>query len=168
MKLGRTSKFLIVAGALCSALSVGLGAFGAHGLKGVIAKTYSADEIGSDDSTASEAEADGQEAAVETKSQFVQRRLENWETAARYQMYHAFGMIFVGLFCAMHDPKLCRIAAILFSIGIILFSGSLYALVLTNVKVLGAIVPLGGLSFIAGWICFALAAFKSPLAGRSE
>ena len=78
-------------------------------------------------------------------------------------MYHALGMILVALSCVVHNSKLCRIAAILFSIGIVLFSGSLYALVLTNVKVLGAIVPLGGLSFIAGWICFALAVRKTPL-----
>lgn len=164
MTFGRTSKFLIAAGALWAALAVGLGAFGAHGLKGVIAKTYSANEIASADSRA---KSDGEESVVETKSQFVQRRLENWETAARYQMYHALGLIFVGMYCALHNHKLCRIAAILFSIGIILFSGALYILVLTNVKVLGAIVPLGGLSFIAGWLCLALAVYKSPLSRRS-
>lgn len=164
MTLGRTSKFWISAGALCAALSVGLGAFGAHGLKDVIGKSFTPKKTASTD-TDSDVEAGTVEIELEpeTRSQFIQRRLENWETASRYQMYHALGMILVALSCVVHNSKLCRIAAILFSIGIVLFSGSLYALVLTNVKVLGAIVPLGGLSFIAGWICFALAVRKTPL-----
>lgn len=165
MTLRQTSKFWISAGALFAALSVGLGAFGAHGLKDVIGKSFTPEKTASNDA---EAGADEIELAPETRAQFIQRRLENWDTASRYQMYHALGMILVGLFCVVHNLKLCRIAAILFSIGIVLFSGSLYVLVLTNVKVLGAIVPLGGLSFIAGWLCFALAVWKAPLHSSTQ
>ena len=90
MTLGRTSKFWISAGALCAALSVGLGAFGAHGLKDVIGKSFTPKKTASTD-TDSDVEAGTIEIELEpeTRSQFIQRRLENWETASRYQMYHA-------------------------------------------------------------------------------
>lgn len=81
-----------------------------------------------------------------------------YETGVRYQMYHAFGLIAAGFACAMaSDQALNRfkLVGFLFGIGVLLFSGSLYALVLTNATWLGAITPLGGLSFIAGWAVFA-------------
>jgi len=170
MTLVGSSKFFIVAGALCAALSVGMGAFGAHGLKDVIAKTYTPAKLGqsepgqsdSSDQSESEDRPKASEAPPETEAQFVQRRLANWDTGARYQMYHAIGLILVGLFCIGGNQKLCGTAALLFLVGIVLFSGMLYVLVLTNIKILGAIVPLGGLSFIFGWLCFALAIRKIP------
>jgi len=67
-----------------------------------------------------------------------------FETAARYQMYHALAMILCALLVA-------RTAGWIFQVGIVLFSGSLYALALTDVKGLGAITPLGGVAFLAGW-----------------
>lgn len=78
--------------------------------------------------------------------------LEVWDTAARYHLVHALA---IGL-CAAH-PGRPRAAVALFALGIALFAGSLYALALTDVRWLGAITPLGGLSFIAGWIALALA-----------
>ncbi len=72
------------------------------------------------------------------------RALEVFETGARYQMYHAFAIIIAGLVAA-------RTAGWVFQAGIVLFSGSLYALALTDVKALGAITPFGGLAFLAGW-----------------
>ncbi len=82
------------------------------------------------------------------------RALEIFETAARYQMYHALAMILAGLIVARGASA----AGWLFQIGIVIFSGSLYALALTEVKVLGAITPLGGVAFLAGWLWLAYAA----------
>jgi|HubBroStandDraft_6_1064221.scaffolds.fasta_scaffold414306_2 uncharacterized membrane protein YgdD (TMEM256/DUF423 family) len=85
-----------------------------------------------------------------------------FETGARYHMYHALA---IGLAAfAMRGPAEggARAAAILFLIGILLFSGSLYLLALTGNTVLGFVTPFGGLAFIAGWILLALAALKLP------
>src|SRR6478736_4211384 len=73
------------------------------------------------------------------------RMLEVFETAARYQMYHALAMVLAGVLVA-------RGPGIAFQAGIVLFSGSLYLLALTDVKALGAVTPFGGLAFIAGWL----------------
>lgn len=87
--------------------------------------------------------------------------VEIFDKGARYQMYHALAMLFVALFADRKpDGKLIP-AAWLFSAGIFLFSGSLYALVLTGHRWLGAITPIGGVCFIAGWVCLFIAALKS-------
>ena len=78
------------------------------------------------------------------------RSLEVFETGARYQMYHAFAILIAGLLAT--SVRGAQTAAWLFQIGIVLFSGSLYALALTGVKGLGAVTPLGGLAFLAGWL----------------
>lgn len=81
------------------------------------------------------------------------RLLEVFETAARYQMYHALAMIAVGLIIAA-VPRAARHATIAgwcFLAGTVLFSGSLYAMAFTGLRALGAITPLGGVAFIAGW-----------------
>ena len=79
-----------------------------------------------------------------------------FETAARYQMYHAFGL-FVAAWAVTRwpGPWPAR-AGWLFAAGTLLFSGSLYALALSGIRWLGAITPLGGLAFLAGWICLLL------------
>jgi uncharacterized membrane protein YgdD (TMEM256/DUF423 family) len=74
-----------------------------------------------------------------------------FETAARYQMYHA-----VGLLVTRWPGALPVWAGWLFVAGTVLFSGSLYALALTGARWLGAITPLGGIAFLAGWLCLAL------------
>src|SRR5689334_1538034 len=76
-----------------------------------------------------------------------------FETAVRYQMYHALAILAVGLVLARLGGWLFTAAGWLFTAGIVLFSGSLYALALTGVTTLGAITPLGGLAFLAGWAC---------------
>ena len=81
-----------------------------------------------------------------------------FETGVRYQMYHAFALLLTALALARFDGWLLRTAGWLFTAGILLFSGSLYALALTGVTVLGAITPLGGLAFLAGWALFIIAA----------
>ena len=87
------------------------------------------------------------------KYKLSERALEIFETAARYQMYHALALLLVALLINQTEssqPSLV-IAGWAFIIGIVVFSGSLYALSLTDIKVLGAITPLGGLAFIIGW-----------------
>ncbi len=95
------------------------------------------------------------------RERLSERSLEIFETAARYQMYHALALILVALLISREEftQPLFVVAGWSFIIGICIFSGSLYALSLTNIKVLGAITPLGGAAFIAGWGALAIAAF---------
>jgi uncharacterized membrane protein YgdD (TMEM256/DUF423 family) len=81
-----------------------------------------------------------------------------FETGARYQMYHALGLMAVAWAVTRWPGALPQWAGWLFVVGTALFSGSLYALALSGVRWLGAITPLGGVAFLAGWICLALAA----------
>jgi len=104
-------------GACFAALGVGLGAFGAHGLKKVV---------------------------------LDQQLLQNWETGARYHLFHALALLLV----AAH-PKPPPVSGWLFVAGVLLFSGSLYVMTLTGHRWLGAITPLGGVCFIAGWLVLA-------------
>ncbi len=93
-------------------------------------------------------------AAHGLRSRLDARAFEVFETGARYHMYHALAMVLCGVL-AMTRPGWT------FQAGIVLFSGSLYALALTDVKVLGAITPLGGLAFLAGWIWVAVSALRA-------
>jgi uncharacterized membrane protein YgdD (TMEM256/DUF423 family) len=86
--------------------------------------------------------------------------LQVFETAARYQMYHALGLVAVAWVVGRWPGALPQWAGWLFVAGTILFSGSLYALALSGIRWLGAITPLGGVAFLAGWVCLALAARK--------
>jgi uncharacterized membrane protein YgdD (TMEM256/DUF423 family) len=86
--------------------------------------------------------------------------LQVFETAARYQMYHALGLVAAAWVVGRWPGALPQWAGWLFVAGTILFSGSLYALALSGVRWLGAITPLGGVAFLAGWVCLALAARK--------
>jgi len=79
-----------------------------------------------------------------------------FETAARYQMYHALGLLAVAWATSRSPGALPVWAGWLFVAGTVLFSGSLYALALTGVRWWGAVTPLGGVAFLAGWICLAL------------
>ena len=83
-----------------------------------------------------------------------------FETGVRYQMYHALAILVTAVALANVDARLLRIGAWLFALGIVLFSGSLYALALTGVTRLGMITPLGGLAFLAGWALLIVAALK--------
>lgn len=78
-------------------------------------------------------------------------RVETWHTAALYHLVHA-----VVLLVLATRPAVARLPFILFMAGIVIFSGSLYALALSNVKVLGAITPIGGLCFLGGWLALIL------------
>jgi uncharacterized membrane protein YgdD (TMEM256/DUF423 family) len=122
--------FLTLAG-INGFLGVALGAFGAHGLRNSLVNV-----------------SDGA------------RRLEVWETAAHYQLLHALALGLVAYLGTRTEGPIATVAGYLFQAGIVIFSGSLYALSLTGVRVLGAITPLGGLCFLAGWVAVAIAASK--------
>ncbi len=89
--------------------------------------------------------------------------LSIWETGIKYQMYHSIGLFLIAILTKVEKiPSIwLNTAAVAFMVGILLFSGSLYALSLTGVKWLGAITPLGGVAFIVGWGCLTFFAFKS-------
>lgn len=86
--------------------------------------------------------------------------LETWQTAVQYQMFHALGLLVLGLLAGKIDSPLINWSGWLMLIGIILFSGSLFVLSVTQIKVLGAITPLGGVSFLVAWVLMIIAAYK--------
>jgi uncharacterized membrane protein YgdD (TMEM256/DUF423 family) len=119
--------------ALLGALAVALGAFGAHGLKKIV--------------------------PPETVTTF--------ETGVRYQFYHVFALLAVAILFGSFPARYLQYAGMCFIIGMILFSGSLYALTVlqatktVGLRGIGAITPIGGLFFIAGWVCLFMAVIKS-------
>ena len=121
-------KIFLKTAALLAAFGVALGAFGAHQLKSIFAESI----------------------------------VNIFETAIRYLFYHVFALFIVAILYQQNPNKTLKIAGILFVVGIILFSGSLFlitykeAMVLSGLKWVGPITPLGGVCFIAGWICLAL------------
>jgi uncharacterized membrane protein YgdD (TMEM256/DUF423 family) len=110
------SRWLTAAAGL-GALGVALGAFGAHGLRDLVAE----------------------------------RDLATWGTAVLYHQLHALALLALALFGAATGRDV-RLPATLFTLGIALFSGSLYLLVVSGARWLGAVTPLGGLCLIAGWL----------------
>ncbi len=93
-------------------------------------------------------------------------QLNGFDTAVKYQMYHTLAMLLVVVLKNFFNSKFLNAAYHLFFWGIILFSGSLYFLCTRNLmgveglKVLGPVTPIGGLLFVAGWLCLAASAFK--------
>jgi uncharacterized membrane protein YgdD (TMEM256/DUF423 family) len=82
-------------------------------------------------------------------------RLDAWQTGARYAAWHALALIATGILMRTAPAaRALRIAAALFAAGIVLFSGSLFALVLLDVRAIAFVTPLGGIAFLAGWIAF--------------
>jgi len=96
------------------------------------------------------------------KEKLSERAIEIFETGARYQMYHALALLMVALLLSRAEAAQSTLAAagVAFIVGVVIFSGSLYTLSFTNIKWLGAITPLGGLAFIIGWSCLAVAAWN--------
>lgn len=86
--------------------------------------------------------------------------LRVFETAARFQMYHALGLLAAGLLAMRRRTRMVAAAGALFTLGTLLFSGSLYALALTGAGVLGAVAPVGGVCLMAGWGMLAVAAVR--------
>lgn len=95
------------------------------------------------------------------KSQIGSEMLTIFEVGVRYQMYHAFALIFAAWAHSKWPSLLVKTSGWLFVVGTILFSGSLYLLSVSGIKWLGAITPLGGLAFLAGWVCLAWAVWKA-------
>lgn len=83
-----------------------------------------------------------------------------FETGARYQMFHALGLLAVAWAATRFPGALVSAAGWLLAAGTVLFSGSLYLLALTGARWLGAVTPVGGLAFLAGWACLAWAALR--------
>ncbi|MBK8453715.1 MAG: DUF423 domain-containing protein [Thiofilum sp.] len=77
--------------------------------------------------------------------------LKRYHTGVEYQFYHSLALLGVGLWFKIAPSKLLSYAGLLFTLGIILFSGSLYVYALSGIKTFGMITPLGGIAFIAGW-----------------
>ncbi len=95
------------------------------------------------------------------KSRVPNEDLIIFETGVRYQTYHSIALIILGLMIYTMPNLKLSIIGYFFTSGILLFSGSLYLLVLTNLRWFGAITPIGGLCFIFGWMLFAIKIFKS-------
>lgn len=84
-----------------------------------------------------------------------------FQTAVQYHFYHSLALLAVGILAlSVPDSTLLKSSGWLFAAGLVVFSGSLYILSLSGVRWLGAVTPLGGLAFIAGWACLAAAAWK--------
>lgn len=126
-----------VAGALLAALAVANGAFSAHGLEQKLLVVY------------------------EETPELIDLRMNQYETGVRYQMYHALGLMLLGVAAVRRPTPLWHLAGFGFVAGGVLFSGMLYILVLTDFTKLGAIVPIGGVSFIIGWLALAGGAFTA-------
>ena len=85
-----------------------------------------------------------------------------FETGARYHMYHALALVAAAWVMHRWPGPLAAWAGWLFVAGTVVFSGSLYTLALTGTRWLGAVTPLGGLCFLAGWLCMVLAVLRAP------
>lgn len=99
-------------------------------------------------------------AAHGLKSRLSADYLAIFQTGVHYQMLHALALFGVALLSAHLGGRLVGIAGGFFVAGILIFSGSLYLLTLTSTPVLGAITPIGGACFLAGWLCLGLAAWR--------
>lgn len=88
------------------------------------------------------------------------RMLEVFETAAHYQMVHALALLATAWIYQQTESPAAQVAGWAFVAGVLLFSGSLYAMAFTGARGLGAITPIGGVAFLAGWIALAMAAAR--------
>ena len=86
--------------------------------------------------------------------------LQTFETAVRYQMYHALALLVAGRFLARRPHGMLLASCWMFLLGTVLFSGSLYGLALTGERWLGAVTPAGGAMFLLGWLCLGAGALR--------
>ena len=101
-------------------------------------------------------------AAHGLKGQLSAEYLAVFQTGVHYQMLHALALLALAALWQRLPGRLLTAAGTCFCVGILLFSGSLYALTLTGISALGMITPVGGLMFLAGWFCLGLAAWRLP------
>jgi len=83
-----------------------------------------------------------------------------FQTGTQYQLVHSLALLAVALLSLQAPQPLLRVSGVLFALGILLFSGSLYLLTLSGLSKLGMITPLGGLAFLGGWLCLGMAAWR--------
>ncbi|WP_287831912.1 DUF423 domain-containing protein [Idiomarina sp.] len=100
-------------------------------------------------------------AAHGLKSRLSEQLLAVFQTGVTYQFYHTLALLLAGLWLRFAPSPWVAAAGIFWALGVVLFSGSLYALALTRIKWFGPITPLGGLLFILGWICLLVGAVKA-------
>lgn len=92
------------------------------------------------------------------KTRVTPEMLIVWQTGVQYHLVHALGLVLIGILCQLlPDASLIRSAGWLLLAGSVLFSGSLYIMVLSDVRALGMITPLGGIAFLIGWLMLAIA-----------
>jgi len=131
-----TERRLLILASFTLALAVATGAFGAHGLRAMVSPA----------------------------------QLAVWQTAVLYHLIHGLGLFVIAALAAqlggLSGSRPLRLAVWCLLLGVIVFSGSLYLLVLTNTPWLGAITPIGGAAFILGWLLLALAAWRQPVKDR--
>ena len=94
------------------------------------------------------------------KSQLSPAYLAVFQTGVQYQLVHALALFGVAVLALLRPNRLLNAAGGLFVVGILLFSGSLYLLTLSGIGKLGVITPIGGMAFLAGWLCLALAGWR--------
>ena len=99
-------------------------------------------------------------AAHGLKGRLSEQYLAIFHTGVTYQLVHTLAIIGVALLATQLQSRLVTWAGICFTLGIVLFSGSLYLLTMTGISKLGIITPFGGLAFLAGWLCLGLAAWR--------
>lgn len=87
-------------------------------------------------------------------------RLDTFDTASQYHFYHTIALLIIGLLMRDSNDGILKRSAMAFVLGILIFSGSLYTLSVTNITFLGAITPIGGILFIIGWALLAIFALK--------
>lgn len=94
------------------------------------------------------------------KTRLTPEMMQVYQIGVQYQFYHSLGLLFAGIIGFQIESKWVGRSAMFLALGIILFSGSLYLIALSGIKAIGAITPIGGLSFVAGWISLAIAVWK--------
>ena len=96
------------------------------------------------------------------KQQLSPEMLTIFETGARYHLIHAAVLLGIGILAQNRDSKAIKVSGFAMIFGIIVFSGSLYALAVSGVRIFGAITPIGGLSFLVGWAALGRSALQNP------
>ena len=127
-----TSRTLLIAAGILGALGIAIGAFGAHSLPNILKDLPEPDLL---------------------------KRKEWLETGVKYHMYHVAALVAISL--AGERSGRFSSAGLAWIVGILIFSGCLYTMSLTGIKILGAIVPIGGVSFIVGWVLLTVSAFRN-------
>jgi uncharacterized membrane protein YgdD (TMEM256/DUF423 family) len=150
--MNRCGNHWIAIGAIVVCLSIALGAWAAHGLEKSIASLY---------------ENETRTVRGETIPA-VAKYVGDFQTGADYQFGQGIGLILVGILLRQHPCKTFKVAALCLFLGMLLFSGSLYALVLLKVPVLGAVTPFGGVLMMVGWGLLAYGGWKLPDACGTE